>query len=505
MYINRRQFLRMTSAFTAASVVPWRLRAGQDSAARHFVATVVAATKQPIPEDQRVPFGWSSVTVSRAEHAPLILAWPELPADARPTHFRLSVALHDYDNKIVEAFLPKSGRVVGTMDLRAVTPFQPYQLPLTAADGADLRREGLGLRLISGHNLEIFECGDQCPDAFRPGLLVPGSAKPIDEFFLRLNSLASLQPFGWMEGCVLEGLLDLSAIPRHAAMKEMAREHLALFRRGDRFAILREGAVYGVERTLPFAALARLEPGHPLLETAVQSWEKLTRTDGLVSDGSSVTSEGSYTIAYPMALIAKARGSEELAQRALDQLRFRQRQLFDGKEFYRGRFFATGQTINRNWSRGVAWQILGLARTLTVVAGRPDTADLVTSLQQLAAWTIERQRADGLWGNFVDEAKIPPDTSGSAGIAAALAVGVNFGWLGADARQAAQRTLAGLLPYLTPDGFLDGVAQANKNGTGDPRGDPNLQGGAYRVIFPMAMGLMGQLAAALDPANSHRS
>jgi hypothetical protein len=41
-----------------------------------------------------------------------------------------------------------------------------------------------------------------------------------------------------------------------------------------------------------------------------------------------------------------------------------------------------------------------------------------------------------------------------------------------------------------PDGFLGGVAQANKGGE-------RLQRGDYRVIYQMGMGLMAQLIAAL--------
>ncbi|MGH9839132.1 MAG: glycoside hydrolase family 88 protein [Blastocatellia bacterium] len=95
------------------------------------------------------------------------------------------------------------------------------------------------------------------------------------------------------------------------------------------------------------------------------------------------------------------------------------------------------------------------------------------------------QRSDGLWSVFVDEPKLAPNTAGSAGVAAALAIGAQQGWLGQDARTAAERCLAGLKPHLTLDGFLSGVAQANKGGE-------SLQRGDYRVIYQMAMGLMAQ-------------
>lgn len=82
------------------------------------------------------------------------------------------------------------------------------------------------------------------------------------------------------------------------------------------------------------------------------------------------------------------------------------------------------------------------------------------------------------------------DTSGSAGLAAALARAHTAGWLPVEARQAAQKAFAGLRKYLTPDGLLAGAAQSNKGGDGLQRGD-------YRVIYQMGMGLQAQLVAAL--------
>ena len=96
-----------------------------------------------------------------------MLAWPDLPADTRPTHFRLAVGLDERDEKTVEVFLPKSGRVLGAMELRFVSQFQVYQLPLAVADVAEVRREGLGLRLTKGSELEVFSTGENLPAAAR--------------------------------------------------------------------------------------------------------------------------------------------------------------------------------------------------------------------------------------------------------------------------------------------------------------------------------------------------
>jgi rhamnogalacturonyl hydrolase YesR len=135
--------------------------------------------------------------------------------------------------------------------------------------------------------------------------------------------------------------------------------------------------------------------------------------------------------------------------------------------------------------------MIGLARTLEVARDRSDISDLVIHFQRLAAWVLSHQREDGLWSVVIDEPALTPDTAGSAGIAAALALGARNGWLDERARAAARHALVGLQRHLTPDGFLGGVSQSNKGGS-------ELQRGDYRSIFQMGMGLMAQLMAALE-------
>ena len=49
----------------------------------------------------------------------------------------------------------------------------------------------------------------------------------MTEFFARMRSLSCVQQFGWMEGGVFDGILDLSALPARQPMKGAARQHLA--------------------------------------------------------------------------------------------------------------------------------------------------------------------------------------------------------------------------------------------------------------------------------------
>lgn len=492
--MHRRTFLhRSALAAGACFILPHVVRGDESRRATYLAGHVVAAPDIPLPDNMRDAFGWQTRAISTE---PLLLTWPDLPADANATHLRITVGFDGRDEKLIEAFLPQSGRVLGTFDLRVAVIFQVYEIPLTAVDLAAVKREGVGLRLTKGVGMRIFIEGEKLPASLAPHLLLPGEADALTEFFTRLESLACVQSFGWRLGCVLDGLMDLGAAPEHMAMKDAARRLLAQYIHDGKLIVespggrVSDGRIYGIEGTLPFAAFSQLEPQSPLHDLPVRFWQSCRDTEGAVLDRAETSSEGAYTVGYPMAVIAHARRDESLEKLALTQLRVRQARLFDGRQFWRRIDAGNPVKQNRNWARGIAWQMLGFARTLRTLKHRVDTADLIESFQQLAAWVRPFQRADGLWNVFVDEPTLTPDTSGSAGIAAALAIGTQQGWLDKENRAAAAKCLDGLLPHLTSDGFLGGVAQSNKGGEA-------LQRGGYRVLYQMAMGLMAQLIAAL--------
>lgn len=453
---------------------------------RHLVAELEWHVLPPLPEGKRIAFGWTPTAITGA--SPLILRWPAATATA-PTRLRFTVAIDVIGDRKVVASIPGSGRVIGELPVCNASVCEPCEITLATDDALAALREGVALHLVGGGDpLWIFAGGDGIPDTFRPHLLIPGSASPLTEFHARFASLSSIQQWGWMGGCVLDGLLDLGR-------RDVAQTHLDRFVRDGH--LIYEGPrcdpaddrVYGIEGTLPFAALALLHPGHPLLELPLAWWRKEADADGAIIDWISTTSEGAYTIGYPLAVIARQRGDDQLARLALTQVRVRQARLFDGSTFWR-LVRSDGSRANRNWVRGVAWQLLGGMRTLGVLRDRTDLDDLAISLARLAAWAQTHQRPDGLWSVFMDEPALTADTGGSAGVAAALAIGANLGLLPASARAAAQRCHDGLLAHLTTDGFLHGVSPSNKAGE-------ELQRSSYRIIYPMGMGLMAQLIAAL--------
>uniref|UniRef100_UPI0035938631 glycoside hydrolase family 88 protein n=1 Tax=Aquiflexum sp. TaxID=1872584 RepID=UPI0035938631 len=95
---------------------------------------------------------------------------------------------------------------------------------------------------------------------------------------------------------------------------------------------------------------------------------------------------------------------------------------------------------------------------------------------------------------FADRSETIKESSGTAGIAAAMAIGVRRGWLGPEAEVSAMKAFEGLKTRLTPDGFIIGTSPSNKH-----QGGEVFQAESQGIIGKWTMGLFAQLAAELDP------
>ena len=512
--IDRRLFLKTSAAVATCSLVSTRLWAEAGEQVQHVAAERAEAALTRMQDfKRRASFGWQVAGipgVEEAKQSAVEVHWSGVkPAGSGPARLRLCVLDTREPKTPVEARLLTSQTLLGTFDLQWVGQFQVFEIPLTAEQAKGVLQEGIQLRQTVG-KLPVWiltdtGSGPELPDALRPHLLFEQASDPYAEYFRRMNSLACVQPFGWMEGCVLDGLRDLAAIPRYAYLRNSLEQHLALWFKPDGQLIYEnprgepvDNRTNGVESTLPFAVLAWENPEHPALEMAIKYWKRSAHPESGLLDHTRPTTEGAYTVGYPAAVAAVQRQDQKLAELALRQVLRRQELLFDGKTL--SRYVSTnkdGKTSygNRNWCRGIAWQMLGLVRTLSTLQEMVDTTAGQAAVAQTVEWIAALQLSDGLWSVFVHEPKLTPDTSGSAGIASALALAVNAGWADEKYRQTAVNCLDGLKPHLTADGFLTGAAQSNKGGE-------QLQRGNYRVIYQMGMGLMGQLIAALETENA---
>lgn len=467
-----------------------------------FVAAHAEGPVLPVPEGHRVPYGWKAIAVDSAQSGRQTrLVWNDLPpASGRSDiRLRLTVASDVREEKLVEATLGVSGELLGLFDIRYGYVTQVFEISIDSGHWPAVIEQGIALRMKQGAvPLWIFYDGGETspggspvPEYLSPQLLLAEEdGDKLGAFYRRLNSLDSIQPFGWLEGCVVDGLYALNrAYPGHGWL-ETFRAHMRLYfpdgeklAMEDHFGHPSDGQFYLDESTLPIAIIAKVWPDHPVLDAAVRYW---------LTASHAVTAEGCYTMAYPMTVIASQRGDRELAGRAVEVLRERVRILAEPQGLWQ--CYRPGSNADRyyNWARAYAWYMLGLTRSLLQLRSMSDPVDgldeLETEIQRIADHVMALQHTDGLWFCFVHEPETGIDTSGSAGIAAALALGANSGLLPERAKAEAERAFVGLTGHLTPDGWLGGVAQNN-------RGGEALQKSGYRVLSQMAMGLMGQLAA----------
>jgi rhamnogalacturonyl hydrolase YesR len=472
---------------------------------RHIPAASAQAPVLPLPDGKRTPFGWSAIALPLPEQGKARFSWTAVSEQfgSTPGHLRLTTAIDDRECKTVAVRLAASGRLLGRLDIRYAHALETFALPLDSASFAAALSEGVALSLDSATSPLWLLHPDVATEApgLAPALLPEHPAETRPAAHLRwLASLNSLHTWGWMEGCVLDALEDLDAAYPNSGFAAARRSHLEKFFPAD--GSLRgetpksepcDDTIYGIEATLMFSALASDQPSHPWVDRAVAWWLAHANAEGAILDDTLLSAEGSYTIAYPLARVAALRRRKELARSALVQLEIRRSHLWHEDALWLRRDLHDGSRSFRNWARGVAWHFLGCARVARELAAFPalDRAPLQADLRRLAALALTTQLPGGLWRCFLDEPDTSPDTSGSAGIAAALALSARHGWIEpAPALAAARRAEAALLLHLAADGQLGGVAQSNRGGEALQRSD-------YRVLSSMGAGLLGQLRATL--------
>ena len=141
----------------------------------------------------------------------------------------------------------------------------------------------------------------------------------------RLLSLESLQTFGWQQGIVWDGLLELSKNSSQA--KKVLLQQLDLYFAQNSLVycnlnnIKTVDKIHTVESILPFAILAQTNSTHSLLKTAIKFCETHANADGVIADGTGynrmVKTEECYTVSYPLAVLAKTLNRPDLANLAI--------------------------------------------------------------------------------------------------------------------------------------------------------------------------------------------
>ncbi|MEI7025155.1 glycoside hydrolase family 88/105 protein [Paenibacillus sp. y28] len=133
-----------------------------------------------------------------------------------------------------------------------------------------------------------------------------------------------------------------------------------------------------------------------------------------------------------------------------------------------------------NWARGNAWAAFTMARALDIVhVTHPSFMIIEGSLRDQLAALVRLQTENGLWHTIVNDPDSYEETSGSAGIAAALAA------QGKLYNKAVQKALHGILDKIAPDGTVTQVSA----GTAVMRDADGYKGVPHKRIQGWGQGL----------------
>lgn len=473
-------------AIPANNALPYRMVAGE----------ILDISGPQLAVGKSTPFNWG---YSLIDSTGISIQWKgKINTTNLPfARFRLSTATDVRESCVLEVKLAKDNTTLGQLDISYATYLQVYEIILPQGSLQKLLKQGVTIRQIkSKQPAGIFTSSDiRIPEIFRPHLLLYNKATPgLDDVKRTILYGNVYQPFGWMEGVVMDGLQVLSANEpiSNASLQSRFGQYFdsASFSYTGLFNTLVSNRVMNVETILPFALYARYHPAHPSLEKAIEFCIQHKDASGVISDDPKaaypvIKTEECYTVSYPLAVIGQQRGQQELNDLAVKNLLARATALANSSGIYQ-RTNNKGGREYRNWSRGVAWYLLGFIRSWEQLKTHPDADKIKAEIIRAASYVIQFQNQDGMWYCFMHEPETGVETSGTAGIAAALMYAHQLGILDDKAAGAADKATAGLLHFLTPDGLLTGTAQVNKGGEA-------LQRSGYRVISPYTLGFFGYL------------
>lgn len=473
---------------------------------KRHIARVSLFTNANWDPTKRVPLDWPVFAIAGTDNegrGPVIMNFPDLTLNENDFYFRICTAIDIREELSIGVWLPESHTQIGCFDIKYAHPFQPFEIRLPRKYIHEIMRQGLALKMHEGNNEGWFISSGKDSVAFglQPQILsgrYPGKA---DQLLASLCSMNSLSPFGWLGGCVHDALLELSLRGSLEAKRTLEKQ-LAFFLDNANGVNFEDphtrpvvGRFHSIEDLLPLAAIVSLYPKHPSVQLAVDYCLNISDEMDLIANSSHVTSEGCYTLAYPLVKIAISRHDKDLARLAVRQLDLRIDWLSTESVVSQSSYLRedlTRHTGFDNWGRGITWYLLGIVKTIYMLenselSGFVDTRKAKNEFLRAVKWISKYQDETGSWSSFVDRPETLPDSTTTSGIALAMAWGIHAKWLPEEAYlPKAILARSWLRNQLTADGFLQGISQIN-------RGGEKLQANGYRVISQFGMGLMAQL------------
>jgi unsaturated rhamnogalacturonyl hydrolase len=498
----RREWIKKVAVFgIGISVVPSNLLAiAKKKKNQWLLATVSNKNSNPLPFNKSIPFDWNYAEIPTiGEGLKMIWTIDEIDFEIKNLYMRITSATDSREEVEVSVVLAKSGTVISKIKMDFAHYFQPFQFLIQPEYHHKVISEGLFLNKTKGNNpLWIFIGNDtKTPEIISPHLLLANNFKNQNEWKKRLLSLDSIQTFGWMEGCVLDGIYD--CIKKNKGDSNVFIIHLNQY--FDQTNFYYEGynnervknTINNVESLLPFAMLAKANPNHPAIQKAIDYCINNADENGNITDEKNgkrtAKTEECYTVSYPLALLSKQYNRPDLMDMAISTLKYRYQYLESESQVYQ-RMIIPKDKYFSNWGRGIVWLLLGSVKTIPLLPEGEDKEGLKKELEKTVEMVLKLQQENGLWFCFINDPKTGIETSGSAGIAAALAYGFRKGLLLKKSKEAAQKTWYGLSPFLTADGLLTATSQVNKGGE-------VLQREGFRVISNYTLGFLGILESSL--------
>ena len=454
---------------------------------------VIICSGPACSHDRDHPYGSAGEVFCLAAGRDYKLELDAIPTSGERIWLRLTVAI-DVESDLLLRIRPEAEPESAIdWEIRKPCFWQVFEIELTSVRDLLVRCPRLILTLQSPEDCSLCVYFQAPEEIHKPHLLAEmngeGSWQILEQ---SLCSHASLQPFGWLEGCVLDGISALLPDPRaESALQEHWNYFLEedgglsyLNPTGNRI----RKQLYSIESTLPFANPPAMGLDWKVI---LDFWDSNQLENGLVADINvspvgkpstltGISAEGCYTVAYPMARLGNTLGREELFRQAQIQLKERDRILLRDEAVFQKQYIGR-ELYFPNWARALGWFLIGHGQTLRQIPRDLWLGEIVDDFERLRRLALKWQHASGLWAVFIDR-DLEPDTSGSSAILAGLAIARSLGLLEQECIHQIGRGVAALEQFISSDGLLRGCAQLN-------RGGEELQVSSYRVIAPFAMGL----------------
>lgn len=192
------------------------------------------------------------------------------------------------------------------------------------------------------------------------------------------------------------------------------------------------------------AALTRLDTveGVPLLRPNVPQWRDLIWVDSLYHVPSGLVSAG------------RLLGDDALIDRGIAAARGAIGLLRTSDAIGHAHDAGLGRSTGIDWTRGIGWAVLGLFDTIGLAPHAAEQAGLTAEAERLLEALHAAQRPNGRWASVLGRPDADDETSVSGFWLAAALHPVRA----ADADDASEHALAGLLESIDADGTVTGVS-----------------------------------------------